>query len=279
MTRIELLKELCGYKKLNKENQNEIDSLIEEAVQKYKQGADDAYTMIDIIYNQFQLDGLDEEAETEIKNNLLLILKKDAGYFLKEDFLWNVGGQLAPLKPSLKETVSTGDSIQGPDSNRFTSINKRTKSSDGLFRSKPKKKPQDAEEDDIDKKLQLLKNLFNDRSKKKITITDIKKILQSESLEQRSNVKSKMLAASALIEDEPECKQELLEHYFEQGNILNDSSPTTSTFSHSAWSGYKYVRLSSDNIVIHSNTFLVQNGSKLSQDKISELKAMGITIY
>lgn len=60
--------------------------------------------------------------------------------------------------------------------------------------------------------------------------------------------------------------------------LQNESSPTTSTFSHSQWSSYRYVKMTKDFVVIHSNTYLASPGTKLTSQKIDDLKSMGVQI-
>lgn len=274
MTKLNLLLELVGYKKLSKSNQIQIDKLIEQAIQKYKSGTDDAYTMIDRIYSKFRLD-LNEYSETEIKNNLLMILKSEAGYCLKEDYIWNVGGQLAPLK----ETTITGADIVGKDSNLQGDIYKRVKSTDNLYRQEPKKRKYDEDEDEVIDKLKALLKLFNDRSKSKITMTSLKKILSNESMEQRFNIKSRLKAASALIEDSPECETELIKHYFTEGNILESSGGSSSSTSWSNWQDVSYiVYIDSSGRVKSSNSFLARVSERIDQQKLEYLLSKGITI-
>jgi len=264
MTRVEKIIWLLGNK-LSEQEQNDISDMVQETIQSFKQSDKDAGLKLDYLWSRLKLDKLEAGVQVELQNELLHAIKGQAGYHQAADYLWDTGTRLAPLK----ETTVTGADIVGKDSNLQGDLYHRRKHKDGLHRQEPKKRKYDEDEDDIEKKLEQLKKLFNDRNKKKITLTDIKKILQSESIEFRSIIRERLKAASALIEDEPDCKQELLEHYFTEGNILNDSSPTSSTFNHNAWSGYRYVRLK-DNVVIATNTALVQNGSRLSNDKIAE---------
>ena len=73
-------------------------------------------------------------------------------------------------------------------------------------------------------------------------MTDIKRILTSESTEQRFNVKKKMQAASALLKEDNDCEDELLEYYFSEGNILieDSASGTSSSTSWNNWQGISY---------------------------------------
>ena len=261
---------------LNIENRNEVIENLNETIQNYKEGTDKAATMLDYLFEQLQLDNLDEEARTEIKNELLLSIKSAAGYHLTENYLWDTGTRLAPLR----ETTVTGADIVGKDSNLQGDLYHRRKDKDGLHRQEPKKRNYDEDEKEIEKKLAQLKKLFNDRNKKKITLTDIKKILQSESIEFRSSVKQKMRAASALIEDDPSCEDELLEHYFTEGIILEDSaSGTSSSTSWSNWQGITHqVVISRDGIVKSSNTFLCRIGDMMDKEKYDYLISKGVRI-
>ncbi len=261
---------------LNIENRKEVMENLNETIQSYKDDDEKADMQLDYLFEQLNLDDLDEQSRTQLKNELLLSIKTDAGYYLKENYLWNVGGRLAPLK----ETTHTSSSIVGPDSNRFSSINRRYRDTDGLFRNRPERKKQDKEEIDIEKKLEALKTLFNNRNKQKITLTDIKKILQSESIELRSTIRERMLAASALINEEPEIENELIEHYFDQGYILNESSGgSSSSLSWSNWQGITHqVVISRDGLVKSSNTFMCRIGDIMNQEKYDYLISKGVRI-
>ena len=113
---------------------------------------------------------MDEASETEIKNNLLLILKSEAGYFLTEDFDFSTGGGFNnSLKGSIKEnytlreTTITGADIVGKDRNLQGDLYTRRKDKQGLHRQEPKKRKYDEDEIDIEKKLEALKKLFLSR--------------------------------------------------------------------------------------------------------------------
>ncbi len=261
---------------LNISNRKEVMENLNETIQSYKDDNIKADKQLDYLFKQLGFDNLDQQMKTEIKNDLLMRIKSDAGYCLKENYIWNTNTKLAPLR----ETTATGSSISGPDSNRFTSINKRTKSSDGLFRNKPKKKPQDKDEIDIDKKLEALKTLFNNRNKQKITLTDIKKILQSESIEFRSNVRQKMRAINALILEDEETEDELLNLYFTEGYILNESSGgSSSSLSWSNWQSITHqVVIARDGLVKSSNTFLCRIGDMMDKEKYDYLTSKGVRI-
>ncbi len=263
---------------LNLDNRKEVNEMIIETIESYKNNEINADRKIEFLFEKLQLDDLDEGAKNEIKSELLRIVKSDAGYHLKSDYLWSTNTKLAPLEPSIKETLA--QNIVGPDSNRVGDIYSRKKDDFGIYHQEPKPKKQNKDELDIQKKLEALKKLFNSRNQQKITLSDIKKILQSESIEERSNVKSKMLAASALINEEPEIENELIEHYFFQGNILNESSGgSSSSTSWSNWSMFKYIKVNKTGLVVHSNSFLCQAGTILTKEKQVELEGMGVKIY
>ena len=241
---------------LNIDNKKEVMENLKETIKAYKNDMPDADKKLDYLFDQLQFDRLDEDSKNEIYNSFLSAIKSDAGYQLKENYLWNTGTRLAPLR----ETIVTGSDIVGKDSNLQGDLYKRTKGADNLHRQEPKKRKYDEDEMDIEDKLKLLKKLFNDRNKKKITLTDIKKILQSESIEFRSIIRERLKAASALIEDEPECREQLIEHYFEDGNILNESSGgSSSSMSWNNWQGVSYeVYIDDKNII--GQVFDIRNG-------------------
>jgi len=261
---------------LNIENRNQINEMINETIQSYKDDKNDAGEKLDYLFKSLKLEGLDEQSQNEVKNSLLFSLKSDAGYYLKEDYLWNVGGNLAPLR----ETTATGLSIVGPDSPKIGNINKRQKGSDGLMRQKPMPKPQDKDEKEIEDKLQALLKLFNSRSKTKITMTSLKKILSDASIEERSSIKQKMNTIDRLINEDEKMKDELIQHYFIDGAILEDSaSSTSSSTSWSNWNAVEHaVYIDSTGRVKSSNTFLVRVAERVDQQKLEYLLSKGVTV-
>jgi len=326
------------------DNREEVNEMLAETIRSYADGKPDADRKLNHMFESLNLK-VDEQASNEVFNLLLLATKRDAGYHMKENYNWNTGTKLAPLKPflneskkkwsgktdkgkgvemgqdksgmyygeirdrygdiessttkktkqevdkwfseqgikkikwNISETIVTGSDIVGKDSNLQGSEFTRRKDKDGLHRQEPKKRKYDANERDIEKKLEALKKLFLSRADKKITLTDIKKILQSESIEFRSSIKQKMSAASALIEDEPDCEQELLEYYFSDGNILNESSGgSSSSTSWNNWQGVEHQVSIKDGYIIASNTFLARLNTKISQDEIDYLQEKGVRV-
>ncbi len=271
------LLEICGYNKLEESKQKKLKSTLNQVIEKWEGNETaGAYSVINGMMAQLGCNKLNEDATNEIHSKFIELINKEAGFHNKTDFLWNVGGQIAPLR----ETVVTGAHITGKDSNLQGDIYHRRKDKDGLHRQEPKKRPYDKSEIDIEKQLEKILQLFMNRNKKKITLTDLKRIMPDLSIEERSNVKHKLSAASALIEDDPSCESELLEHYFEQGKILNESSGgSSSSTSWNNWQGVSYeVYVDSSGRVKSSNSFLARVGETIDQNRIEYLKGKGLTI-
>jgi len=283
MTEIDNLLSMLGVDKLSDEKQEKVKELLKKIIDKWRAGENsEAYVVLNGMMAQLKLNTLDEEARTEIKDKFMQMISREAGYSVK-DFLWNTGGGFNnPLKSNLKEnfkgsgflnlkeTTGTGD-IVGKDSNLQGDIYKRVKSTDGLHRQKPKKRDYDFEEEEIIDKLEALKKLFLNRNVKSITLDDIKKILQNESEEQIFSAKQHLTEAIKMANTVSEGK--VLNYYF------SESSPITSTFSANSWAGFKYIKITKTGLVVHSNTFLCQPGTKLTKEKQSELEGMGVKIY
>ncbi len=263
---------------LNIDNKNEILEYLKETVQAYKNDMPDADRKFNYLIEQLKLN-IDEQAKAEFKNRLLLNIKYAAGYHLSEDYLWNTDTKLAPLTPSLKETIVSGD-FEGKDSNRVGSIYTRTKDSQGIVHRKPKPKPQDADEKEIEDKLQALLKLFNSRNKTKITMTALKSILSDSSIEERSSIKQKLSAASALIQDDKSCQDDLIQYYFTDGKILNEDS-ASGTSSSTSWQNWNSV----EKVVYidaktgrckFSNSFLARVAERIDKQKLEYLLSKGI---
>jgi len=332
---------------LNIENRKKINKNLNKTIQNYREGTKNADLMLDTLFEQLRLNELDKQARLELQNELLYVIKNAAGYHQTSDYMWNVGGKLAPLqeitqneskkhwkgktdkgrkvamgqqkngmyygeirdeygdiesastaktkqeidrwfdehgikriKWDLKETTITGADIVGKDSNLQGDIYTRKKSSDGLHRQEPKKRKYDEDELDVDKKLQQLKKLFNDRNKTKITMSALRKILTSESIEQRSKIKHKMLAASALISEDKDCEKDLLRYYFTDGFILDESSGgSSSSTTWSNWHDVSYiVYIDATGRVKSSNSFLARVSERIDQQKLEYLLSKGITV-
>ena len=233
------LLELLGFQKLSPEKQEQVKQLLNKLIDHY-QGDDEDEKIDDgvqYLFQEMNLDTLDETAQAEIREHLWKCIKQSAGYHLKENYDFNFGSGFSnSLKGNMREQMTTGDNFEGPDSNRIGDIYKRTKDTQGIFRHEPKPKPQDEEEKKIEKQLQKIKDLFQNRNIKDVSIADIEK-------------------------------------------IISESSPTTSTFSHNAWSGFKYIKVNKTGLVVHSNTFLCQAGTKLTSQKQAELEAQDVKIY
>lgn len=236
---LENLLKMIGYEKADDETKAKVKELLKKIIARKEAGENEgALVVLNSMLKALQIDELDESAKQEIKENFISLVAKEAGFHTVKDFNFSFGGGFNnSFKGAVSETTATGDSIQGMDSNRIGSIYSRKKDAQGIFRQSPMPKKQDADEKKIEKQLQKIKDLFQSRNIKDVSISDIEKILQ------------------------------------------NESSPTTSTFSHSAWSGFKYIKVNNTGLVVHSNTFLCQAGTKLTKEKQDELQAMGVKIY
>jgi hypothetical protein len=265
---------MLGFDKLEKDKQEKVKSLLNKIISKWRAGENsEAYCVMNGMLAQLKLDTLDEQARAEIKDKFAELLSRESGYS-KSDFLFEFGRAFFNPYDIIPETTAASD-IVGKDSNRFTDAYKRVLKKDGLFRQEPKQRKLDRDENNILKKLNALRKLFQSRNVKDIKDSDIAKILTSESQEQQIAAMQhlqEVRAALNNLNDSGANEKQILDYYF------SESSPITSTFSHNQWSGYRYVKLSKSGVVIHSNTFLAQVGTKLSKDKIGELKAMGIQI-
>ena len=253
---------------LNLKNKKEINEMINETIQSYREGNKNADKQLEYLFEQMGFKNLDQKMTDEIKNDLLMRIKSDAGYFLKEDYNFNFGGGFN--SGGLKESI-TGDNIKGPDSPRIGDIYTRKKDNFGIYHQEPKAKKQDKDELDIQKKLELLKKLFQNRNKKRITLDMIRNILTTESQEQ-------LIAAKQFLQ-EADSKTKSVNEKFVVALYFSESSPITSTFSHNAYSGFKYVHLSKDNVVSATNSFFVKIGDTLTKERIQELQAIGIKLY
>jgi hypothetical protein len=255
------------------DKKDEVKEILKKIIKKYRQGNNEgADVNLGAVLKMLNCENLDEAVQINLKELLWNIVQKESAYS-KADFDFNFG---QGFNNPLKESISTGSDISGPDSNRFTSINKRFKDKDGIYRSRPELKPQDDEEDEIADKLKKLKKLFQGRNAKEITIDDIRKILTSESQEQQFSALQYLKEAQTAIDNTNDCganEQQVMDYYF------SESSPISSTFSHSAWSGFKYIRVNKTGLVVHSNTFLCEPGTILTSKKQSELEGMGTKIY
>jgi hypothetical protein len=274
MTRIEKIIWLLGNK-LSEQEQNDISDMVQETIQSFKQSDKDAGLKLDYLWSRLKLDKLDESVQVELQNELLHAIKGQAGYHQAADYLWNTSTQLAPLR----ETV-VGADIVGKDSNLQGDLYKRTKGADGLNRQHPKKRKYDEDEIDIEKKLEALKKLFMSRVDTKITMTAIKKILQSESIEERSNVRQKFKAAAALLKEDKTCENDLLKYYFQDGFILNESSGgSSSSTSWNSWQSVVHkVFIDSSGRVKASNSFLARIGERVDKQKLDYLLSKGLTV-
>ncbi len=253
---------------LNLENRNEINEMINETIQSYKDDKTDADKKLDYLFEKLQLDTLDIRAQAELKNEMLLRIKADAGYHQKSDYNFSFGQGFN--SGGLKESIIGGD-FAGPDSNRVGSLYVKKKDDFGIYHQEPKPKKQDQDELDIQKKLNALKKLFQNRNSKDISIADIRKVLTSESEEQIFS--AKQFLKEAAEKSKTISEKYVLEYYF------NESSSISSTFSHNAWSGFKYVHLNKENIVTATNSFFVKVGNTLTKERILELQGIGIKIY
>ena len=283
MTEIDNLLSMLGVDKLSDEKQDRVKELLKKIIDKWRAGENsEAYVVLNGMFAQLKLDTLDEEARTEIKDKFMQMISREAGFSVK-DFIWNTGqGFNNPLKSNLKEnfkdsgwlnikeTTSSSDAV-GPDSNLQGDIYSRVKGNDGLSRRKPKKRDYDEDEEEVILKLNALRKLFQNRNQKDISIDDIKKVLTSESEEQIFSAKQYINEAIKMARTVGNDKA--MNYYF------TESSPITSTFSHSAWSAFKYVHLSKDFTVTATNSFLVKVGNTLSKERIIELQNIGIKIY
>ena len=263
---------MLGLDKLEKSKQEKVKELLKKIIDKWRAGENsEAYVVLNGMLAQLKLDTLDEEARAEIKDKFMQMISREAGYSVK-DFLWDTGGTFNNANISdIKEMTITGADIVGKDSNLQGDLYSRVKNKDNLYRQKPKKRDFDEDEEDVIDKLKKLKQLFLNRNAKDITIDDIKKILTTESEEQIFSAKQYLNEAIKMANTVGNDKA--MNYFF------SESSPITSTFSHSAWSGFKYIRVNKTGLVVHSNTFLCQAGTILTSKKQAELEGMGVKIY
>jgi hypothetical protein len=265
------LLDVIGYQKLSSEKQLKIKELIKKVIKKYREGnSEGAYVNLGACLTALNCGVLDESAQKEIKENLWDLIQRESGYSVKDFNFEFVGG----FCNALKESVTTGSDISGPDSNRVGDAYNRVKGKDGIYRNTPKKRDYDPDENEIIKKLNAIRKMFKDR-KGDLTIDDIKKVLTQESKEQQLSALQILQEAEVMLKNQNDAgasEKQIIDYY------LNESSPITSTFSHNAWSGYRYVKLTKTGVVIHSNTFLAMPGTVLSQEKQDELKSIGIQI-
>ena len=272
---------------LNFENRKGVNKFLNETIEKFKEGKDTANSL-DFLFYKIGTNKLDESARAEIEDLILAMIKKDAGLISVNEFDFKYGGKFNSLenadlkdnfkssgwvKHNLKETISTGPSIAGQDSNRIGDLYTRKE-------KKPMPKKQDKDELSIKKKLEAILKLFNDRNKSKITMTDIKKILTDSTIEERSNVLQRLRAAQMLIEDSPDEEKELIRYYFTEGKILEDSASGTS--SSTTWSNWQNVShkvyINSDGRVKSSNTFLARVSERIDSQKLEYLLSKGVTV-
>lgn len=253
---------------LNIENRKEVNENLNETIENYKNGTENAGEMFEFLFEHLGFNNIGKQEKTEIKNDFLMAIKEAAGYCLKENYNFSFGGG---FNNSLKESISTGSDIVGKDSNRIGDIYTRKKDDFGIYHQEPKAKKQDKDELDIQKKLELLKKLFLNRNTKEISIADIRKVLTSESEEQL--ISAKQFLEQANEKSKSVSENFVLDYYF------SESSPITSTFSHNAYSGFKYVHLNKENIVTATNSFFVKVGNTLSKERIQELQNIGIKLY
>lgn len=245
MNDFEKLLELLGIKKLSPEKQKLARSILKKIIANYQSEKSEG-TLMEKFFQVMSIDHLDEEAQGEIRAHTWKCIKSKAGYHSVDEYDFSFGGGFSNslkktlkesmFKPDLRETTATGSEISGPDSPKIGDLYTRKKDAQGIFRQSPMPKKQDKVAKKNAKQLQKIKDLFQSRNIKDVSIADIEK-------------------------------------------ILSESSPTTSTFSHNAWSGFKYVRLTRTGTVSATNSHLVQVGSTINKEKQDELEAMGIKFY